>query len=162
MLEFYQAYAEGEDLMRLSEEMLSGLAREVTGGCDDAVGRRHDRLDAAVPAPDDARGGASSSRGTTRAARCGPRISTAEERLLAAAARFGVEKPERFAGKKGKLLAELFEAVAEPRLVQPTFSERVPDRDLAAVPAATRRTRNGSTASSSTRAAWRSPTGSRS
>jgi lysyl-tRNA synthetase class 2 len=44
-----------------------------------------------------------------------------EESLLAAAARFGVEKPERFHGRKGKLLAELFEAVGEPRLVQPTF-----------------------------------------
>src|SRR4029453_4239159 len=31
MREFYQAYARGEDLMRLSEEMLSGLTREVTG-----------------------------------------------------------------------------------------------------------------------------------
>src|SRR5436305_3029656 len=32
MLEFYQAYATYEDLMVLTEEMLSGLAREVTGG----------------------------------------------------------------------------------------------------------------------------------
>ncbi len=40
MLEFYQAYAEGEDLMRLSEEMLSGLATEVGGSLEDAVGRR--------------------------------------------------------------------------------------------------------------------------
>ncbi len=30
-------------------------------------------------------------------------------------ARFGVEKPERFRGKKGKLLAEVFEAVGEAR-----------------------------------------------
>src|SRR5262249_5123098 len=32
MLEFYQAYASGQDLMRFSEELLSGLAREVAGG----------------------------------------------------------------------------------------------------------------------------------
>src|SRR5687768_6659131 len=32
MLEFYQAFAEGADLMRLTEEMLSGLVVEVTGG----------------------------------------------------------------------------------------------------------------------------------
>jgi lysyl-tRNA synthetase class 2 len=49
-----------------------------------------------------------------------------EEGLLAAAARYGVENPERFRGKKGKLLAEVFEAVAEPRLVQPTFIEEFP------------------------------------
>jgi lysyl-tRNA synthetase class 2 len=49
-----------------------------------------------------------------------------EGRLLEAAARFGVEKPERFRGKKGKLLAELFEAVGEARLVQPTFLHEFP------------------------------------
>src|SRR3989442_8597251 len=32
MLEFYQAYATYEDLMVLTEEMISGLAREVAGG----------------------------------------------------------------------------------------------------------------------------------
>ncbi len=48
------------------------------------------------------------------------------DRLLAAAARFGVEKPERFRGKKGKLLAEVFEAVGEAKLVQPTFLHEFP------------------------------------
>ncbi|MFQ5818343.1 MAG: lysine--tRNA ligase, partial [Terriglobia bacterium] len=32
MLEFYQAYADYRDLMQLSEEMLTGLARQITGG----------------------------------------------------------------------------------------------------------------------------------
>ena len=32
MLEFYQAYARASDLMTLTEEMLSGLVRELTGG----------------------------------------------------------------------------------------------------------------------------------
>src|SRR5262249_57029105 len=32
MLEFYQAYAEGSDLMRLSEELLAGRAGEGAGG----------------------------------------------------------------------------------------------------------------------------------
>src|SRR3989475_5343552 len=32
MLEFYQAYARADDLMTLTEEMLSSLVREVTGG----------------------------------------------------------------------------------------------------------------------------------
>jgi lysyl-tRNA synthetase, class II len=47
-------------------------------------------------------------------------------RLFEAARRFGVEKPERFAGSKGKLLAELFESVAESRFVQPTFLHEFP------------------------------------
>jgi len=37
-----------------------------------------------------------------------------------------VEKPERFAGQKGKLLAELFEAVGEEGFVQPTFLHEFP------------------------------------
>ena len=43
-----------------------------------------------------------------------------------AARRFGVEKPDRFGGKKGKLLAELFETVAESRFVAPTFLHEFP------------------------------------
>jgi lysyl-tRNA synthetase class 2 len=46
--------------------------------------------------------------------------------LLGAARRFGVEKPERFAGQKGKLLAEVFEAVGEERFIQPTFLHEFP------------------------------------
>jgi lysyl-tRNA synthetase class 2 len=48
------------------------------------------------------------------------------EALLSAARRFGVEAPDRFAGRKGQLLAELFETVAEHRLVQPTFLHEFP------------------------------------
>jgi lysyl-tRNA synthetase class 2 len=46
--------------------------------------------------------------------------------LFAAAKRFSVDRPERFRGQKGKLLAALFEAVAEERLVQPTFLHEFP------------------------------------
>jgi lysyl-tRNA synthetase class 2 len=120
MLEFYQAYASGEDLMRFSEELLSGLAREVTGGLTTPWGsetidwtppfRRLTMREAVVEFSRD------DPRGAVRAEDLG-----SEEKLLAAAARLGVEKPERFRGRKGKLLAEVFEAVGEPRLIQPTF-----------------------------------------
>ncbi len=46
--------------------------------------------------------------------------------LLAAARRIGTERPDRFRGQKGKLLAEVFEAVAEDHLVQPTFIHEFP------------------------------------
>jgi lysyl-tRNA synthetase class 2 len=125
MLEFYEAYAEGEDLMRLSEEMLSGLATEVGGSLKTPWG--DEVIDWTPPFR----------RLTMREAvvefsREDPRGSIAredlasEEKLLSAAARYGVEKPERFRGKRGKLLAELFEAVAEAKLVQPTFLHEFP------------------------------------
>ena len=120
MLEFYLAYASGEDLMRFTEELLSGLAREVAGGLATPWGeetidwtppfRRLTMRDAVVEFSRD------DPRGAVRASDL-----ESEEGLLAAAARFGVEKPERFRGRRGKLLAELFEAVGEPRLLQPTF-----------------------------------------
>ena len=125
MLEFYQAYARAEDLMTLTEEMLSTLVREVTGGFETPWGdetiswkppyRRVTMRQAVLDATrEDPR-----------------RPVTAEELadargLLAAARRFGVEKPERFAGKKGKLLAELFQNVAESRFIAPTFLHEFP------------------------------------
>jgi lysyl-tRNA synthetase class 2 len=125
MLEFYQAYARASDFMALTEAMLSGLVREVTGGTTTPWGeqtldwappyRRVTMREAILEATrDDARGPVSAS------------DLESAERLLAAAERFGVESPGRFAGQKGKLLAELFEAVAEPLLVQPTFLHEFP------------------------------------
>jgi lysyl-tRNA synthetase, class II len=125
MLEFYQAYASGEDLMRLSEELLSSLAQEVTRGPKtpwkaEVIDwtppfRRLTMREAVVEfSRDDPRGG-------VRREDLG-----SEEALLASAARLGVESPERFRGRKGKLLAEIFEAVGESRLVQPTFLTEFP------------------------------------
>jgi lysyl-tRNA synthetase class 2 len=125
MLEFYQAYARASDLMKLTEEMLSELVREAAGGTETAwkgetidwtppyrcVTMRQAVLEATRE----------DTRGPVR-----PEELASAEGLLAAALRLGVEKPERFAGKKGKLLAELFEAVAEARFVQPTFLHEFP------------------------------------
>ncbi len=125
MLEFYEAYAAASDLMTLSEELLSGLARAVTGGAKTPWGeetidwsppfRRLTMREAVVAfTRDDPRGGVR------------PEDLRSEATLLEAASRFEVEKPERFRGRKGKLLAELFEAVAEARLIQPTFIHEFP------------------------------------
>ena len=125
MLEFYQAFARGSDLMRLTEEMLSGLAAEVAGGVRTPWGaetidwtppfRRLTMREAVVEF----------SRGDSRGAVSLEDLAS-ESPLLDAAARFGVEKPERFRGKPGKLLAEVFEAVAEHHLVAPTFIHEFP------------------------------------
>ncbi len=125
MLEFYQAYARASDFTTLSEEMLAGLVREVTGGQKTPWGeetldwtppyRRITMREAVVEA----------TRGDARGAVALPDLESAD-RLLAAARRYAVESPQRFAGQKGKLLAELFEAVAEPLLVQPTFLYEFP------------------------------------
>jgi lysyl-tRNA synthetase class 2 len=120
MLEFYQAYARASDLIALTEQMLSQVVREVTGAMatpwkGESIDwtppyRRVTMREAVLEAT------RADSRGPVR-----PEELSSAEGLISAARRFGVEKPERFAGRKGKLLAELFEAVAESRFVQPTF-----------------------------------------
>jgi len=125
MLEFYQAYAEAADLMRLTEEMIASLVRETRGGLQTPWGeetidwtppfRRVTMREAVLEAT------ATDGRGAVL-----PEELATAEGLLGATRRFGVEKPERFAGKKGKLLAELFEAVAEARFIQPTFLVEFP------------------------------------
>ncbi len=125
MLEFYEAYAQGNDLIRLSEELLSGLARAVAGDVKTPWGegmidwtppfRRLTMREAVVAfSREDPRGPVAREE------------LASEASLLAVAARYGVETVERFRGRKGKLLAEVFETIAEPRLVQPTFIEEFP------------------------------------
>jgi len=125
MLEFYQAYSEGADLMRLTEEMLSGLVGEIRGGLTTSwkgesidwtpPWRRLTMRDAVLEYT------RSDGRGAVAAAE----LESADS-LLAAAKRFGVDRPERFRNSKGKLLAHLFETVAEHHLVAPTFLHEFP------------------------------------
>jgi lysyl-tRNA synthetase, class II len=125
MLEFYQAYARADDLMTLTEKMLSELARRVTGELRSAWG--DDEISWEPPYRR-----VTMRQAVREATRDDPRGAVTERELadadglLEAARRFGVEKAERFAGRKGKLLAELFEAVAEAKFVQPTFLHEFP------------------------------------
>lgn len=116
MLELYQAYATFEDLMTLSEELVCELAREVSGGEQLTAGEqtidlrrpwrrvtleelvaRHTGLD-------------SGALGDLRA-------------LAAVAERCGLSVPRPTAGR---LLVALFERLAQPHLVQPTFVTHFP------------------------------------
>ena len=112
MLEFYWAYANYEDLMALTEEMVCGVADAVAGGSLLPWGERKVSLARpwkrltmrdAVLAHSELRPGDLAERAP----------------LEAAARRHGVENVERLTS--GKLLAELFEATAESNLVDPTF-----------------------------------------
>jgi lysyl-tRNA synthetase class 2 len=119
MLEFYMAYADFGVLMDLTEELIRGIARQVLGSATLSWGE--ETIDLAAPWR-----------------RIGMREAVLEEggrlpepiredeladaaSLLAVARRVGCEAPERYEGQAGKLLAELFETVVEPHLLQPTF-----------------------------------------
>jgi len=112
MLEFYQAGAAYEDLMTLTEEMLSGLAREVTGGT--VLDYRGARIDLAPPWPR-----------RTMVELVAERTDVPVERLLEPDTIRGLAERTGGVGRagmtSGELLCEVFERLVEPDLVQPTF-----------------------------------------
>ena len=117
MLEFYQAYAAYQDLMTLTEEMLSGLVRELTGGT--TLAYRDWTLDMAPP-------WRRATMSELVAERTGepPDALLDADRLRALAQRTGgLEHPK---AAPGEILCTLFERLVEPELVQPTFVSQFP------------------------------------
>jgi lysyl-tRNA synthetase class 2 len=137
MLEFYTAYADARDQMALTEELFAGAAQEILGTTelpwgDETISlkapfRRVSMVDAIlenVPAAEEERKKISAN-GPEREGAPGARLTAGDlcdlHLLRKTASRYGVENVERFGESKGKLLAEIFSAVAERRLFQPTY-----------------------------------------
>jgi len=112
MLEFYQAYATHEDLMALTEEMLSACAREVLGST--AFEYQGHRIDLSPPWP---RLGLREAI-TKHAGIAGEDLLDRERALRAARAR-GVALKD--GDSLGRVLAKVVDALVEPHLIQPTF-----------------------------------------
>jgi lysyl-tRNA synthetase class 2 len=112
MLEFYQAYADYRDLMLLTEELLSHVARATRGS--DAVVYQGETLSFAPPFRRFSVGEALVALGGLQP----EEVRTAEGLQAAAAARHIPVNP---AWGWAKLLVELFEATCEAQCVQPTF-----------------------------------------
>jgi lysyl-tRNA synthetase class 2 len=131
-LEFYEAYADYNDRIALTQELLAGLVQEIRGG--DTVSFRGHEISFALPF----------ARYTMKEAIVHfteGKISAADladrARLIAAVKQYGEHRPvkaDATEGPKseeavqpiekmndGKLIAELFESVAESQLIQPTF-----------------------------------------
>lgn len=109
-LELYQAYADYNDMMALSEELMAGLAKETCGGT--IVSYQGEEVDLSPPwrrlRVMDAVGDA-----------LGVEPAVDLETLSRAAVKAGVElpKPLRF----GRLVEEILATLVEPRLQAPTF-----------------------------------------
>ena len=118
MLEFYQAYADYQDLMALTEEMLAEVARRAAGTEEVQFGGHTVSLRAPfrrLSLREGARAAASR--------RLGTEIPAGDLRsrhgAAALAARLGIEVAPSMGA--GKIAAEIFEALCEEDLVQPTF-----------------------------------------
>ncbi len=147
MLEFYTAYADARDQMALTEELFASAALEILGTTDLTWGdetislkapfRRLSMIDAILEyAGEREKELEGEKEGTKREeetdaskgpSQPGERFAVTRETLSdlhllrKTAERYGVENVERFGESKGKLLAEIFGAVAEKNLVQPTY-----------------------------------------
>ena len=112
MLEFYQAYADYQDLMALTEEFLPQIVRTVCGG--EAVSYQGREISFAPPWPR-----LTLEEALVKMGGLGRDEVQSEEGLRAAAEASGVAIRPGWGW--AKLLVELFEARVEKQLVQPTF-----------------------------------------
>jgi lysyl-tRNA synthetase, class II len=117
MCEFYQAYASYEDLMDLTEELFGRLAREVCGNTRVPFGT--EELDFGGPF---AR--MTMAEAVAAHSRLTPAQAEEPAQLAALADELRIPRDKRKPGLG--VLADVFEEVAEHRLVQPTFVTRFP------------------------------------
>jgi lysyl-tRNA synthetase class 2 len=135
MLEFYEAYADYDDLIRLTEELLSSLVKEVDGG--DTVEFRGHTISFAAPFRRFTMKEAIVHFAREKGTEIRPDSLDDRDALVELVRRFGEHRPVKADGtegpaksegvqplmqmNQGKLLAELFESIAEDQLIQPTF-----------------------------------------
>ncbi|MGE3275616.1 MAG: lysine--tRNA ligase [Vicinamibacterales bacterium] len=123
MLEFYWAYVDYERLMAFTEEMLSTVAQQVTGGLEVPFGE-HTISFAAPFRRLSLRPAAAEEAGR----RLGTSVPVEDLRRLepatALAGRLGIEVPK--GAGPGKIATAIFEALWEDQLIQPTFIHDFP------------------------------------
>ena len=131
MLEFYQAYADYEDLIRETEELLSGLAIEILGR-ETTTYREHEisfarpfaRFSMKQAIAHFSNGAIDPKQLDDRASLVQLVLKYGEHRPVKADATHGTSMtPQQQIEQMndGKLIAELFESIAEEHLIQPTF-----------------------------------------
>lgn len=118
MLEFYQAYATYEDLIRLTEEMFGEVCTKVLGTTKVAYQdqeiefkgpyARHTLKDSLI-----------------EVGKCDPEILASREAALDYAEGLGDQLKSKDEGLDA-ILTEIFEIVVEPKLIQPTFITHYP------------------------------------
>jgi lysyl-tRNA synthetase class 2 len=126
MLEFYQAYSNYQELMDLTEGLFGELAQKVCGTTKVPYGEqeidfsRFDRLSMREAICKHWPDGAGTAPATAELAQPGGPRAVAERYNATAAAR-AADAVEIGSRSDGELIGELFEAVAEHHLIQPTF-----------------------------------------
>jgi lysyl-tRNA synthetase class 2 len=123
MLEFYQAYSDYQELMVMTEEMLSTVARDAVGTLQIRFGEHDISL-----APPYKRVSLREGAAAAAAGRLGADVTEADlrdrDRAAALAKRLGVEIDPGWGA--GRIATDIFERLNEDGLVQPTFVYDLP------------------------------------
>src|SRR3954449_9518118 len=118
MMEFYEAYAEYQALMRMTEEMIATVARQATGTDQIAFGQHQISLQ-----PPFTRLSLREAAREAASRRLGREIADADlrnrGRVAALAMALGLDVDPGYGA--GKITTEIFERLCEDRLIQPTF-----------------------------------------
>jgi lysyl-tRNA synthetase class 2 len=118
MMEFYEAYSDYQALMTMTEELISTVAREATGGHEVTFGEQQISF-----APPFARLSLREAAAEAASRKLGVQVTPPDLRDRARAAdiarRVGVEVKPAFGA--GKLTTGIFESLCESALVQPSF-----------------------------------------
>jgi lysyl-tRNA synthetase class 2 len=118
MMEFYEAYADYQALMRMTEEMIATVARQATGSEQIAFGGHQISLQ-----PPFVRLSLREAAREAASRRLGRAIADAElrdrEKVAAIARELGLEVDPGHGA--GKITTEIFERLCEDQLIQPTF-----------------------------------------
>ncbi len=117
MLEFYQAYATFTDLMQFTEQLFSAVAQAVNGTT--AITYQGNTIELAGPWQRITLKSALVDIGGIDSA-----LLNDKRGLLEFASRKGIKVTKT--GKLGKVITKLFDAVVEPKLIQPTFITAYP------------------------------------
>ncbi len=118
MLEFYEAYATHEDLMRRTEEILVGLAQELYGS--NRITYQGQELDFTPPWPR-----IPFKKALLEIGGVPEEVLNSREKILELAQAQGIKMDPREPVLQ-KLWAKLFDALVEPKLIQPTFITEFP------------------------------------
>jgi lysyl-tRNA synthetase class 2 len=118
MLEFYWAYADYQQLMALTEAMLAEVSVAATGGTQVSFGN-HQISFAAPFARLSLREAARSAASIKLGSKIAPEALRSREQAAALAGRLGLKVIPSMGA--GKIAAEIFEALCEDALIQPTF-----------------------------------------
>lgn len=118
MLEFYEAYATYEDLMRRTEEIFVGLAQELTG--ENRITYQGETIDFTPPWPR-----ISFKKALLEIGGVPEEVLDSREKILEFAREHNIKVDPREPVLQ-KLWAKLFDALVEPKLIQPTFITEFP------------------------------------